>query len=500
MDSADQKKFFDEKRAEGMGKHNYDIWGSKTFCKSDEAKLMRQRRPKHQDEPKFCLGCEKVFSNRTFSKHVQKCKNPSRAAPVRPIDKHLSVNKIHKDQGFIDDIMSKFTENEAGNLCRTDKLIQQLGYKQYSKRRYESSKIDEVRKNVMCNMRELARIFIVFRDIPAEEGSKVTVEDMFTRDHLDRLCEAINRMAAKDDPTKEKHGLKLTHNAIILRTIKTLQCLYNDTKQDDKYDELKRFRNAYLNRKEEMFGKALYTVNAASMNKSRRPENQLEQEQLRKLNSKIAEELKRLSGPPISDFEIRNYSWLRSLVVCRITLYNARRGEEPARMMLSEWQDALNDVWLPPKEVKKIVDEGEQYLIGKYKLVYLSGKGRKFVPVLVPLDIVKPIKILTEYRQAHGIKEDNHFAFATKTGNRHASGWHAVSDVCKKAEVKVNATANRHYVSTYYASLDMSLNDQKVFLDHMGHEAHINKDNYQCPIGIKEVRVMGRMLEEIDGK
>jgi hypothetical protein len=33
----------------------------------------------------------------------------------------------------------------------------------------------------------------------------------------------------------------------------------------------------------------------------------------------------------------------------------------------------------------------------------------------------------------------------------------------------------------------------------MGHEAAINKDNYQCPVGFKEVRVMGGMLGMIDG-
>ena len=44
----------------------------------------------------------------------------------------------------------------------------------------------------------------------------------------------------------------------------------------------------------------------------------------------------------------------------------------------------------------------------------------------------------------------------------------------------------------------MTAEDQRIFLDHMGHEANINRDNYQCPLGLKEVQVMGKVLNSID--
>jgi hypothetical protein len=43
----------------------------------------------------------------------------------------------------------------------------------------------------------------------------------------------------------------------------------------------------------------------------------------------------------------------------------------------------------------------------------------------------------------------------------------------------------------------MSPEDEKVFMDHMGHSAAINKDNYQCPQGLKEVKVMGKFLFDV---
>ena len=37
--------------------------------------------------------------------------------------------------------------------------------------------------------------------------------------------------------------------------------------------------------------------------------------------------------------------------------------------------------------------------------------------------------------------------------------------------------------------------DHKVFLEHTDHEAATNKDNCQCPIRIKVVAIMEKMLE-----
>jgi len=48
-----------------------------------------------------------------------------------------------------------------------------------------------------------------------------------------------------------------------------------------------------------------------------------------------------------------------------------------------------------------------------------------------------------------------------------------------------------------FAGLEMSPDNEKVFMDHMGHDAPINKDNYQCPQGVKEVKVMGKLLLDI---
>ena len=164
-------------------------------------------------------------------------------------------------------------------------------------------------------------------------------------------------------------------------------------------------------------------------------------------------------------------------------------------MTLDEWEDALNDVWLPKENLEALTDPAEKLLMGQFRLVYLHGKGKKYVPVLIPLDTVEPIKLLVSRRNEYGVPQTNRFVFATKSSNNHCSGWHAIDLVCCAAGVKVTATKTRHLMSTIYASMDMNEHDRKTFLDHMGHEEGISKTVYQCPIGIKEVKVMGRMLQ-----
>ena len=173
-------------------------------------------------------------------------------------------------------------------------------------------------------------------------------------------------------------------------------------------------------------------------------------------------------------------------------------------MLVREWEAAEQNAWVPASQIDNIEDRAEKYLINQYKLCYISGKCRNFVPVLVPRDIIPAMNILIEYREEYGIMNDNKYVFATKTvAGRipsHCSGWHALSELCTLAgvDIPITATKMRHRLSTIYASLNMSAADRKVFLDHMGHAETINQDNYQCPAGVGAIKVMGKILKNAE--
>ena len=58
--------------------------------------------------------------------------------------------------GVRQNILQTFRESEAGSICATDELIQQVGYRHYCLRRCHKSNMIEVKKNVMQEMGELA--------------------------------------------------------------------------------------------------------------------------------------------------------------------------------------------------------------------------------------------------------------------------------------------------------------------------------------------------------
>ena len=81
------------------------------------------------------------------------------------------------------------------------------------------------------------------------------------------------------------------------------------------------------------------------------------------------------------------------------------------------------------------------------------------------------------------------------------SGWHALKECLKKVDLKkpglINATNNRHRVSTDYAALHLSESERSVFYKHMGHSESMNEDVYQTPQGITHITTVGKRLMEI---
>lgn len=121
----------------------------------------------------------------------------------------------------------------------------------------------------------------------------------------------------------------------------------------------------------------------------------------------------------------RTFQWKGTLIVSRFTLFNARRGEEASRMLRTEWEDAERNVWVPQEQVANVEDSAEKFLVVQFQLADLKGKGKKFVPVLVPKDLVPGIRLLIENRTLYGIPVNNPFLFGTKSEKSHCSVWHA---------------------------------------------------------------------------
>lgn len=74
------------------------------------------------------------------------------------------------------------------------------------------------------------------------------------------------------------------------------------------------------------------------------------------------------------------------MTVTRLTIFNARRGGEPARLLIKEWNIAQRREWISEQGMSSACDE-DRGLLKSLSLAYLSGKGsRDMVPLLIPDD------------------------------------------------------------------------------------------------------------------
>ena len=191
--------------------------------------------------------------------------------------------------------------------------------------------------------------------------------------------------------------------------------------------------------------------------------------------------MQKLSDDELMKWDHHDFVKVRNLIVSRLTMFNARRGCEPARLTLQEWEEAANDSWIDPQLVQTVKDPLEKALFEQFKLAYQAGKGsKKLVPILIPIDTVKPIMKLIEQRIEVEISDDNPFLFDnTGTSLDHAVGWQCIKAVIKmmgsgleKPDLLI-ADKFRHRLSTLYAVLELSANEREALYRHMGHSEYI---------------------------
>ena len=500
-----QDEAFEKLRKDGIFQHNVQSIkeGKKNDCMLMERK---QSKPKNKSV-KTCVDCKGFFYSKYFYQHTKRClKRRTAEQPSPKLVSGVEVGLIGKleeneDQGFLD-IIGRFAKDEAGNLCRTNQMLLHFGRNIYSKHCVRKEKMVEGRRIVMQNMRTLATLFVEFRSVFQESGKDTTrldFKEMFVRDNFPSLRRAIDAMS------EDKTGTKLLIGNVIKRVVKVMKGVYLIQKQDDLVSQLDKFVDVLTYFWNDIFKPAEIGAVARRQEILRKPSQLPKEEEVKKLvsyvSSSIEEKLKLLT------LDSENFVDLRNLVVTRITLFNARRGGEPSRILLSEWESAKRDEWVDADRLAtQFSSEEERNEFLEDKLLYQFGKGSgKLVPVISNKEILPALDMLSDplTRDKCGIHKSNKFLFpSTKGSLDHVAGYHCINTVTKQAglSTRLTATAMRHRASTIHADSGMSEVQKQLFFEHMGHGAEVNKDVYQCPAGSNELFVVGKYLRNIDGR
>ena len=487
-------------RKQGIWKVNLDQMKSKDDLSTESPAFLRER-VQSKGPVVYCSLCKGFFAKNYYYRHRKYCSvyqyTTSSALPLNPDD--MCTPKV--TASFKAKILSKFHNSEAGNLCRTDTLIYSFGLNEFKNIEAKKSKKDEKRQSLMSDMRRLAHLYLEFKEIlqQTEKCDDLSSLSLFERTKFKVLWEAIIAMSTKEDGAL-KAGLKIGIGYLLKRVIKFLNGEYLIQMKDKEADEIMRFRNVLIFFWPVVFGDAEYSVTVDRQKELRKPQRLPLEEDIMKLKEWLEGKIK-----DITEYDVISpveYSELRDMIVCRLTMFNARRGGEPARLLLSEWKDAENGKWFDSSLVQRVEDPLENHLLCQFKVAYQAGK-RQLVPLLLPEDCWKSLRLLADdaVRQHVGIGAGNQFLFPTTSGSdHHVMGWNSTKKCCQRAGILKDITANdmRHRAATLYASLDIPERERQAFYAHMGHSESINKNIYQCPAAVKEVLVVGKFLSSID--
>lgn len=466
----------------------------------------QRERKQGTDTIMMCSICKGFYSKKYIFKHKQNC-TVSQITPRIPVSIPMElINELESEsRGYIENILSKFREDEVGNLCKNDPVIVFYGRQEYIKFVTRREKKRVLKEKIMADMRRLGKLFVAFRELAGKGKVNVSnCEDMFIRTNFSLLQEAIMNITVTETGTL-KHGLKFGLGYLIKKTAKLLKGKYLCEKEDDKSAEIDNFLAVLFIYWNTVFSDAHYNMLKSRQIKLRKPKKLPIEEDVKIVREFTVNTIAHIVSDEYNFISKNDFVQLRDLLICRLTLYNARRGGEPSRLLLEEWIDAETNSWISSSAVENITDPIEKELLKNIKIAYQSGKNLcQMVPVLIPLDCVQALRKVADdnIRKDAGVNLNNPFLFpsSSSSSDSNVKGRDAVKKICSQAGIESNLTAtnNRHRISTIYAALDVPEKNRRVFYNHMGHSKEINRDVYQCPMAVQEITLIGKFLKKLD--
>ena len=356
----------------------------------------------------------------------------------------------------------------------------------------------------MNDMRKLGNLLVKLRSV--SDDITLSGEDVLKRENLNNLEFALDALTEKSNG-EVKAGLRLSLGYLLKKGAKVMKGVHIMEDRLEEAVEIDRFLSVLDLNWDFLFSRSLFLVEGKRQAVLRKPQSMPLEHDIKQLKDFTVDSIAEIVDSEYDASDVHIFNKLRALSVSRLTVFNARRGAEPSRMTLDEWNDAANQAWVDPQQVEAVIHPIEKYLLKSFKLAYQRGKGsRKLVPVLIPNYTQRAVEMLVEMRSEVGVSENNVYLFPyTQKSEGHVNGWAELKKVTNMMEGHLEnpslltATKYRHRASTLYALQDISEKDRNIFYKHMGHSMEINTNVYQCPLAVREITSVGSYLEKIDG-
>lgn len=429
MDKEGKDKAMARLRKRGIRKEN------KRRADAGRTDFIREReRSDNKAELRICPICEGFYSRSYMTRHKKRCA----CVPLDRYLKSMPVSSLKHDcsldnSEFRTVVLDSFQEGPTGDLCRSDWMIKTVGLHQFQRKKNKVTS--------MTDMRRLAHLLRYSYEVTSESGTKLQGVDLLHRKNYSILMQAVLRYTNRGG--KHKPNLLVALSYLLRNAANIIMAEYLEVMRDDEALELEKFLHVLKIRWQVLTSAAIEAQQLRSQEVLRKPIELPLEEDLIKFRAYVMNRIESLVKNSDRGWELCEFTELRDLLSARLTLFNARRGSEAARMFLRQYHDAVGQAWIDPRVCQQL-EQADRLLGGKYKLGYmlgyLKGKGRTDVPVLFPEDTVEAVGVLVKVRPQFEtslqVRPDNPYLFPTTKGSiGHVVGNYSLQRVCRDAGI-----------------------------------------------------------------
>jgi hypothetical protein len=386
----------------------------------------------------FCNSCKGLYTKKGISDHLlNHCKQTDASERKGKDPYHFANTKtlvevmISKACGIpteIGKVVAELQDGKVSDFIKADKLLLYIG-QIYLQRKTNAQTNDGIR----FRLRVLAKIALLFE-------AKSFIDVLWPK-NLEKTCTIINKHM--EPTTRVRCGQMLKSAMELMRNIAIKN--NHSVMQQAMEDSIKLHESEFKHR---------VGYVALKENEKRRFGQSFDMLPLSHDIKRLSEYLLQETKEAIEQYERDEGDMLRSkkLLMCKVVLFNKRRGAEFSKAFKIEVELALSENFeqvCDIEEVKNQLTPIEIHLASCMKLLRLSGKQGKMVPVL--LDRETDLKLLNFILQDPNCSDDVYVFQSTKKQPYRSD--RALEDICKAAgniakPGLIRATALRKYCAT----------------------------------------------------
>ena len=192
-------------------------------------------------------------------------------------------------------------------------------------------------------MRRLSALFIEYKKVCENAGKQVTnSSDMLWRGTFEELKYALCQYTTGSGE-EVKAGLIDGLYILVKNFCKVIRGYHLVGGRNAAAAEITNFVDVFEVHKPFVFGDARYILKKNRQTNLRKPCNLPVENDVTQIRDYIISRTDQLVNDSYMQWDAHKYAELRDLTVSRLTLFNARRGGEPARLTIREWQEAEAD-------------------------------------------------------------------------------------------------------------------------------------------------------------